>query len=186
MSVRSQPGNHFYKIVLRHGRATCRRPVNATPDVKKDGAAGSGALGTPRGIVLELPSPHFNVSMGREGYQLRAADGRLMLHRVKCTLPRTAMGQQEPCRAPLRHGRRPSESGQNRCSAVNGECVPLSAVSTCSNVRVWMLIIRIPAYRPAVPLVDLLGPSQALRAPDAGVRLAGFPPLIPIRGVLVQ
>src|SRR5262245_38373458 len=57
------------------------------------GAAGSGSLGTPRGTVLELPSPHFNASMGREGYQLRAADGMLMVHRVKYTFPRTALGQ---------------------------------------------------------------------------------------------
>src|SRR5215831_11910055 len=33
-------------------------------------------------------------------------------------------GQQEACRSPRWHGRSPPESRQDRCSAVNGECVP--------------------------------------------------------------
>ena len=55
MSVRSQPGDHFYKIVLRHGRATGRRSIHAAPDVKKDGATRSGH-GRIR-IVSDLDQP---------------------------------------------------------------------------------------------------------------------------------
>ena len=55
MSLRSQPGNYFYKVVLRHGRATGRSPIDATPDVKKDSATRSGHRRI--GIVSDLDQP---------------------------------------------------------------------------------------------------------------------------------
>jgi hypothetical protein len=69
MSLRSQPGDRFYKIVLRHGRATGRRPIDASPDVKKDCATRSGHRRI--GIVSDLDQPvigkisraHFFVSV---------------------------------------------------------------------------------------------------------------------------
>ena len=55
MSLRSQPSDHFYKVVLRHGRATGRRPIDAAPDVKKDCATRSGHRRI--GIVSDLDQP---------------------------------------------------------------------------------------------------------------------------------
>src|SRR4030095_9426694 len=55
MPVRSQPGDHFYQIILRHRCATGRRPVDAAPDMKKDGASFSGHRRI--GIVPDLDQP---------------------------------------------------------------------------------------------------------------------------------
>lgn len=55
MSIRSQPGNHFYQVVLRHRGATGRSSVDAAPDVKKDGATCSGHRRI--GIVPDLDQP---------------------------------------------------------------------------------------------------------------------------------
>src|SRR5262245_24882392 len=46
-----------------------------------------------------------------------------------------SLGHQEAWRSPYRYGRSSSESGLNRRTAANGESVPISAVSICSNVR---------------------------------------------------
>ncbi len=55
MSIRSQPGDHFYQVILRHRCATGRGSVDAAPNVKKDCAARSGHRRI--GIVPDLDQP---------------------------------------------------------------------------------------------------------------------------------
>src|SRR6476646_2198108 len=55
MSLRSQPGNDFHEVILRHGGAAGGRSIHSAPDVKKDGATRSGHRRI--GIVPDLDQP---------------------------------------------------------------------------------------------------------------------------------
>jgi len=55
MSLRSEPGNHFHEVILRHGGAAGGRSIHAAPDVKKDGATRSRHRRI--GIVPDLDQP---------------------------------------------------------------------------------------------------------------------------------
>src|SRR4026207_395154 len=67
MPFRSKPGNQFYKIFLRHRRATSGRPIHAAPDMKKNRAAcaGHGWIGIVANlnepVISEIARAHFFV-----------------------------------------------------------------------------------------------------------------------------
>src|SRR5262245_24888968 len=60
------------------------------------------------------------IELGREGHAR-------FWERLRVKVPR-ATRQEIACRRRCLHGRRTSESGPNRCSAPNGECVPLTVL----------------------------------------------------------
>ena len=95
MSLRSQPGNHFHEVILRHGGAAGGRSIHAAPDVKKDGATRSGHRRI--GIVPDLDQPvigkisraHFFVSVIvrrilRINYDVAIVIAAIADHRSKC------------------------------------------------------------------------------------------------------
>src|SRR5439155_7293026 len=98
MSLRSQPGDHFYKVVLRHGRAAGGSPVDAAPDVKKDGATGSGYRRI--GIVSNLDQPvigkiaraHFFVSVIVRRILRINYDMAIVVRRTRIIAPNVCLG----------------------------------------------------------------------------------------------
>ena len=98
MSLCSQPGDYFYKVVLRHGCATGRRSVDAAADVKKDRATRSGHRRI--GIVSNLDQPvigeiaraHFFVSViVRRVFRINY-DVAIVIRRSRIVAPNVCVG----------------------------------------------------------------------------------------------
>jgi hypothetical protein len=98
MSLRSQPRDHFYEVLLRHRRATGRRPVDAAPDVKKDGATLSGYRRI--GIVSDLDQPmigkiagaHFFMSVIVRRILRINYDVAIVIRRTRIIAPNVCLG----------------------------------------------------------------------------------------------
>ena len=98
MSLRSEPGDHFYKVILRHGRATGGGPVDAAPDVKKDCATRSGHRRI--GIVSDLDQPmigkiaraHFFVSVIVRRILRINYDVAIVIGRTRIIAPNVCVG----------------------------------------------------------------------------------------------
>ena len=171
MSFRPQPGDHFYKIVLRHGGAASGRSIHAAPDVKKDGATRSRHRRI--GIVPDLDQPvigkisraHFFVSViVRRIFRINH-DVAIIIGRPRIIAPNVCIG--DLMIRIVAAGRQVRVVSKNLSDLENSRGCP--AVSFFF-VKAWLALTEIPVphARPFLPNNTGNGPPTIFQSPPRG------------------